>query len=38
MINNDLTFSVDSVPRVSSTSFAALSDVAPADFWSPFAP
>jgi prepilin-type N-terminal cleavage/methylation domain-containing protein len=38
MINNDLIFTVDGVPRVNSTSFAALSDVAPPDFWSPFAP
>ena len=28
--------SVDTVPKVSSTTFTALSDVAPADFWSPF--
>jgi prepilin-type N-terminal cleavage/methylation domain-containing protein len=28
--------SVDSVPKVSSTTFNALSDVAPADFWSPY--
>ena len=28
--------SVDSVPKVSSTTYTALSDVAPADFWSPF--
>ena len=27
---------VDTAPKVSATTFAALSDVAPADFWSPF--
>lgn len=31
-------FSVDSVPRIHTTSFTALSDIAPADFWSPFSP
>lgn len=31
-------FSVDSVPQLNSTSFAALSDIAPSEFWSPFAP
>jgi prepilin-type N-terminal cleavage/methylation domain-containing protein len=31
-------FSVDSLPKLSSSSFAKLSDVAPADFWSPFYP
>ncbi len=30
------TFSVDSVPKVPAATFAALSDVAPAEFWSPF--
>jgi prepilin-type N-terminal cleavage/methylation domain-containing protein len=30
------TYTVDSVPKVSTTTFAALSDVAPAAFWSPF--
>lgn len=29
-------FSVDTGPKVSATTFSALSDVAPADFWSPF--
>ena len=29
-------FSVDGLPKVSSTSFNRLSDVAPSDFWSPF--
>ena len=28
--------SVDSPPKVAAASFTALSDVAPADFWSPF--
>jgi prepilin-type N-terminal cleavage/methylation domain-containing protein len=31
-------FSVDSVPKLSSTTFNQLSDVAPSDFWSPFYP
>ena len=31
-------FSVDSVPKLHSASFASLSDIAPSDFWSPFAP
>jgi prepilin-type N-terminal cleavage/methylation domain-containing protein len=31
-------FSVDSLPKLSSTSFGKLSDVAPSDFWSPFYP
>jgi len=30
------TFSVDTVPVVNSDTFNVLSDVAPADFWSPF--
>ncbi len=29
-------FSVDTGPKVSAITFSALSDVAPADFWSPF--
>ena len=29
-------FSVDSIPRLNATTFNKLSDVAPADFWSPF--
>ena len=29
-------FTVDSIPQLSAASFTALSDVAPADFWSPF--
>ena len=32
------TFSVDSLPKLSTTSFSKLSDVAPAAFWSPFYP
>src|SRR6201986_706149 len=31
-------FSVDSLPKLSGTSFGKLSDVAPSDFWSPFYP
>ena len=31
-------FSVDSIPKLRSTSFSKLSDVAPSDFWSPFYP
>ncbi len=30
------TFSVDASPKLSSSSFDRLSDVAPSDFWSPF--
>jgi len=30
--------SVDTTPKVSTNTFNALSDVAPADFWSPYAP
>ncbi len=30
--------SVDNVPKLSSTTFGKLSDVAPADFWSPYYP
>ena len=29
-------FSVDGLPKLSSTTFNKLSDVAPSDFWSPF--
>lgn len=35
---NNGTFSVDSIPKLATASFASLSDVAPSDFWSPFAP
>ena len=31
-------YSVDSLPKLRSTSFNKLSDVAPSDFWSPFYP
>ena len=31
-------FTVDEIPKLSTTSFDKLSDVAPADFWSPFYP
>src|SRR5436190_11436483 len=31
-------YSVDSIPKLRSTSFQKLSDVAPSDFWSPFYP
>ena len=37
MFGNPFTgFSVDTVPKISATTFNALSDVAPAEFWSPF--
>ena len=38
MLGNDFgaPFKVDTIPVVPSTTFNALSDVAPADFWSPF--
>jgi prepilin-type N-terminal cleavage/methylation domain-containing protein len=31
-------YSVDSLPKLSATTFNKLSDVAPSDFWSPFYP
>lgn len=31
-------YSVDTIPKLRSTSFSKLSDVAPSDFWSPFYP
>ena len=31
-------YSVDAIPKLRSTSFSKLSDVAPSDFWSPFYP
>lgn len=34
--NNQANFFVDSAPKVATGTFNALSDVAPADFWSPF--
>ena len=36
--STNATFSVDSLPKLNSASFSKLSDVAPADFWSPFYP
>ncbi|MEI9897760.1 MAG: type II secretion system protein [Chthoniobacter sp.] len=35
---NQGSFSVDTLPKLNTDSFASLSDVAPTDFWSPFAP
>jgi len=35
---NGGTFSVDAIPKLSSTSFSKLSDVAPLNFWSPYYP
>ncbi len=34
--NSYVGFTVDTIPKVSSATYNALSDVAPADFWSPF--
>jgi len=31
-------FSVDTIPKLRSTTFTKLSDVAPSDFWSPYYP
>jgi len=31
-------YSVDTVPKLSATTYGKLSDVAPSDFWSPFYP
>jgi type II secretory pathway pseudopilin PulG len=31
-------FSVDTMPKLNAKSFSTLSDVAPVEFWSPFAP
>jgi prepilin-type N-terminal cleavage/methylation domain-containing protein len=36
--NGNSTFSVDSVPKLSSTTFSKLSDVCPTTFWSPYYP
>ena len=37
MLNSTFgTFSVDTIPKVPETTFDKLSDVAPAEFWSPF--
>ena len=39
LLGNSFTgYSVDSIPKLSGTSFGKLSDVAPSDFWSPFYP
>jgi prepilin-type N-terminal cleavage/methylation domain-containing protein len=35
---NNSNFSVDSIPKLSSTTFSKLSDVAPSSFWSPYYP
>ena len=34
--NSYSTFTVDSIPKVNAATFNALSDVAPASFWSPY--
>ncbi|MDB6175238.1 MAG: hypothetical protein JWL59_4549 [Chthoniobacteraceae bacterium] len=34
--NSDGTFAVDTIPQVSTATFNNLSDVAPAEFWSPY--
>ena len=36
--NGTSTFSVDSIPKLSSTTFSKLSDVCPVSFWSPYYP
>lgn len=36
--NNTSTFSVDSIPKLSTSTYNKLSDVVPGDFWSPFYP
>jgi prepilin-type N-terminal cleavage/methylation domain-containing protein len=37
MLGNSFgTFTVDAIPKVPSTTFEKLSDVAPAEFWSPY--
>jgi prepilin-type N-terminal cleavage/methylation domain-containing protein len=36
--STNATFSVDILPKLSTTSYDKLSDVAPLDFWSPFYP
>ena len=39
LLGNTFTgYSVDSIPKLSGTSFCKLSDVAPSDFWTPFYP
>ena len=37
-INDGPVFVVDIVPKVNSTSFSSLSDIAPRDFWAPYDP
>ena len=34
--NSNATFTVDAIPQLNATTYGKLSDVAPADFWSPF--
>jgi prepilin-type N-terminal cleavage/methylation domain-containing protein len=36
--NNGLGYSVDNIPKLNSTSYGKLSDVAPLAFWSPYYP
>jgi type II secretory pathway pseudopilin PulG len=36
--NTNSTFTVDSIPKLNSTTFSKLSDVAPVSFWSPYYP
>jgi prepilin-type N-terminal cleavage/methylation domain-containing protein len=36
--NTNSTFSVDSIPKLSSVTFSKLSDVCPTTFWSPYYP
>jgi len=38
LTNSFVGYSVDSLPKLSSTTYGKLSDVAPLDFWSPFYP
>ena len=39
LLGNTYVFgSVDNIPKLNSTTFGKLSDVAPADFWSPYYP
>ena len=34
--NNGTVYTIDGIPKVNATTFNVLSDVAPAEFWSPF--
>jgi prepilin-type N-terminal cleavage/methylation domain-containing protein len=36
--NGNATFAVDTIPKLNSLTFSALSDVAPVSFWSPYYP